>query len=32
VDSLKEKIQTALASTAGSNAASALGNILGGKK
>jgi hypothetical protein len=32
VDSLKEKVQTALASTAGSNAASALGNILGGKK
>jgi hypothetical protein len=32
VDSLKEKIQAAMASTAGSNAASALNNILGGKK
>ena len=32
VDDLKAQIQTALAKTAGTNAASALGNILGGKK
>jgi hypothetical protein len=32
VDDLKAQIQTALAKAAGTNAASALGNILGGKK
>jgi hypothetical protein len=32
VDNLKAQIQTALATASGTNAASALGNILGGKK
>jgi hypothetical protein len=32
VDDLKAQIQTALAKAAGTNAASALGNVLGGKK
>jgi len=32
VDNLKAQIQTALATAAGTNAASAVGNILGGKK